>query len=390
MNEKGCANKIVSIYDTFTDFIPLFEDYFSLNLKNSYLTEYNREITMGLFSLFATINKAPFLVGNPLESKESCEILKMLENKIKNTRIIKNCMKRPLCIILDREIDLMTPLMHTIGFIELINDIFDIDLNKVEFDGKKINLDADSPFFNSERFQDFPEVVDLVEKDVQAYKKEIAMRNLSENSDISKILENAPELQKKNEIVNNLLNISVKAVSVVKERKLDDFYSMEKNFNQDNLMELSEQGNENDIIRLCASMIGTKNADLIDAIFEKRRIDHSVINYLRKFSREENNFASRMKNILFKKNLPVVNYVDDVLNKVKNNNLDQFYETSLTAGKIYFDEISEVFVFINGGSTFTELKGLKELEKKYGIPVILGGTENLNADKLIKQLKQMK
>ena len=47
-----------------------------------------------------------------------------------------------------------------------------------------------------------------------------------------------------------------------------------------------------------------------------------------------------------------------------------------------------MFVFVNGGVTYTELKELKEIEKKYAIPIILGGTEILNAQNLIEQLEK--
>ncbi|KAL6121442.1 hypothetical protein NUSPORA_01638 [Nucleospora cyclopteri] len=392
MSRKQQANRILAVNDTFTDFIPLFDDFFSFNLPNSLLNEYNRETVTSLFSLFVTINENPFIVGNPLSFNICSQILKMLDNKIKTTKIIKNTIKRPLLILLEREIDFITPLMHTMGFLELINDVFNIDLNKVDVDGMKINLDADSDFLKRERFHDFPTVVDQVEKDVLAYKKEIAARNINESSEISKMLENAPDLQRKNEIVNNLLNISVKAVSEVKERKLDEFYSMERNFNQDELMELTDNGTENDIIRLCASMVGSKNADLIPAILSKRKINSKILDYIKQFSTSENTlksrFTSTMKNILFKKSIPIVNCVEDVLSKIRNDNINQFYETSSSSGSLYLNEISQVVVFIDGGACYTELKYLKELEAKYKIPFILGGTENLNADKFIRQIKK--
>ena len=46
----------------------------------------------------------------------------------------------------------------------------------------------------------------------------------------------------------------MKILEEVKNRKLDEFYQMEQEFDKDSLMELSEKGTTNDIIRLCISM----------------------------------------------------------------------------------------------------------------------------------------
>lgn len=390
-SESRNANRIRDINDTFTDYISLQQDLFSFDLKDSYLKDYSQEIVLSLFSIFVTLKKNPYIVGNLACSSVKNNILKLLENKIKNTKLIKNTVKKPLLILVDRDIDLITPMLHSLGFLEIINDIFNITLNKVNLGNESINLDVDNSFFIKQRFNDFTDVVDLINQEIISYKKEMALKNISV-ANIDGMLEIAPELQKKNAIVNNLLTISLKVIDEIKARKLDDFYTMETKFVKENLMELSEQGTTNDIIRLCVSFLGTPNVEFVEPLLEKRNIKTNVISYIKKFQQEDTSYGSilknKMKNLIFKKSLPLINYVEDILLKVKNNNITDSYETSIYNGTIYFNEISEVFVFVNGGVTYTELKELKEIEKKYAIPIILGGTEILNAQNLIEQLEK--
>ena len=393
LSETQQAKRIKCIGDTFTDFISLQSNLFTLNLKDSYIKDYSREIVTGLFSVFATVKSHPLIIGNLHTTGIKNNILKLLENKIRQTKILKNdAVKRPLLILVDRDIDLVTPLMHSLGFLEIIDDLFDLELNKVNLGDSTMNIDTDSEFFENQWFNEFVEVVELINTEVLTFKKEMAIKNLNA-SDITKMLEVAPELQKKNEVVTNLMNISLKAVQEIKKRHLDEFYSMEHNFNKDDLMDLSEKGNDEDIIRLCISLMGSKNANFIRPLLEKRNIQTKVIEYMKKFFTEENSYGSfltnKVKNLFFSKTNPMVTYVESILLKIKSNSLSEYFETSSNESNILLSEISEIFVFCNGGVTYTELSKIREIEEKYKIPVVLGGTEIINAKKLISQIERL-
>lgn len=377
------AGKVQSVYDQFIDFVALQEDLFSLNMKDSFINrhddKYLRKTIAGLFSVFYTLNEIPFIVS------QDRELGKGLEQKIKNTKIIKGSIKKPLLIILNRDFDMHTPTKHVMGYIELIHDLFNIKLNKA--DG--VNLDPDSDFYKENIHLDFPSVAETVDKELHAYRKELALRSLNEKSDKAQIqaaLEKAPHLQKKNDIVNSNLTLCSKILEEIKNRKLDDFYHMECNFDQSQLMDLCSQGNENDILRLCIQMIGTKNADLIDPIVQKRGIDTKTIDYFKKGIKNEEGFSSKVKNLLFKKNLPVYSHVESIFSQIKNQNFENLDIYDPSYNGIFQSEISRIVVYINGGATYSEAKALKELEKAIKIPIIIGGSEILNADELIRQV----
>ncbi|OQS55740.1 SLY1 [Ecytonucleospora hepatopenaei] len=392
LGEFGEANRIKNIYDTFTNFVSLQDNLFTLNCKNSYLKDYSREASEGLYSVFETLGKRPFMVGNMKNASEGSGILKLLNSKFKTTKTMKFDVKNPLLILMDREFDLFSPIMHTLGFLELIHDVFTVSLNKVNAGDLKYNLDVESDLFKKQWFNEFVDVVDLVNNQVITCKKELALKNLNVN-DVSKILEVAPELQKKNEEVNNLLNISLKVVQEIKKRSLDEFYEMEHNFDKEKIMELSEKGSNEDILRFCVSLLGTKNDNLIGPMLKKRNISTKCIDYLNKFLQKDTGYGSfltnKMKSFFNGKTNAMVSYVEDILLQIKNNSLENTFETCTDGEGIQLDEISEIIIFCNGGVTYKELACLKKIEEKYKIPVILGSTEILNAQMLINQIESI-
>ena len=381
-----CQNalKVQAVFDSFLQFISLHNNFFTLNISDSFALrnepEAMRSVIAGLMSVFVTLGEIPFIVS------QNVELGRMLEQKIKNTKIIKSTAKRPVLLILDRGFDVITPLKHVMGYIELVHDLFKINLNKV----CNFNLDADSEFYNTNWPLDFPSVAETVEKELLSYKKELAMRSLSENSDRAQIqaaLDSAPQLQRKSEIVNNNLTLCSKVLEEIKARHLDEYYRMEESFDPEEILALTDNGTDNDIIRLCVHMLNTANADLINPILAKRKISRDILEYLNSKIKLDQGLGVKFKNFLFKKNLPVYSVVENLLSQIKNQNFDALDVFDPSHTGIYQSEISKIVVFINGGATYSELKSLNELEKICKIPIVLGGSEILNADEFIRQAK---
>lgn len=388
-SQHQLACKVQSVYDQFLQFIAIEEDLFTLNINDSFINrsepENLRLSMIGLFSIFYNLNEIPYIFSN------DSDIGQMLEQKIKNTKNIKPSIKKPLLVILDREFDLVTPLKHQMGYVEIIHDVFDIKLNKAG----DISLETESEFYKSNRFLDFPIVAETVDKELHSYKKELAIRSLTDKSDkaaIQAALDNAPHLQKKNEIVNSNINLCVKIVEAIKNRKIDDFYQIEENFDEKLLNELCIHGENNDIIRMCITALENRKPDLVDSIVKSRKIDLLLIDYIRQTDRNLNAnsnawLGSKMKNLLFKKNIPLYSYLENVIGQVKSQNFQGKTFDPSNSG-IYLNEISKVIVYINGGVTYTELKAMKDFEKVYKLPVIIGGSEILNANNLIRQMSE--
>lgn len=396
-SEKQISNKIISIKDQFINFNAIEEDFFTLNMKNSFLnrddTHTLRQIITSLFSIFVTLNEMPFIVG------DYTELGKMLCQKIENMKIIKSSVKKSLLIIFNRDSDLINPCRHVIGYLDLINDILKIDNNKIECGKEVFNIDTDCDFYKKNRFLDFPHVAELVEKELHEYKKEMALRSITDRSDkaaINKALESVPYLKSKNEMINTHLNLCMKVVEEMKKRKLDDFYKIENEFLKDEIHDLVENGTNEDVERLCITMIGGQNCDLIEPILKTKGIENNPLNklleklltYIGDKTGGDGGIREKFKKLLFRKSLPICDTIEDVLTSVKKQSFEKFNCYDPGKNGLYFPEISKVIVFVNGGVTYSELKAIKDIEKAYKMPIILGGTEVLNAQEFIRQLKE--
>ncbi|KAH8860059.1 Sec1 family domain-containing protein 1 [Schistosoma japonicum] len=204
---ENCVHQISKVFDQYTNFICLEDDLFTLSAPNdgpssfyalnrSKATETDIEnivrlIVDGLFSIFATLGSVPIIrcprgnasemVASQLDSKfrdslrDSRNSLFVnntarsygitlndessgdrlgfnsslpLGFKNRNSQInsSSNLFQRPLLIILDRSLDLASPLHHELSYQSLIHDIFNIHLNRIH-----VNLDLAKPMSNDEK-----------------------------------------------------------------------------------------------------------------------------------------------------------------------------------------------------------------------------------------------
>lgn len=392
-SEKQMAQKVVSVVDQFISFGALEEDLFTLNITDSYIRredpEAMRMACLGMFSIFVSINELPFIVG------DGGELGLMLYQRIKNTKILKPTVKKPLLIILDRDFDFVTPTRHGMSYSELIHDTLGIKNNKVDVQEAtgtaSYDIDTDTEFYSKNRFLDFPTVADTVERELHEYKKELALRSITDKSDkaaVQKALESVPYLQKKSVIINSHLNICTKMLAEVKRRKLDDLYRMGLEFDRNEIMELSDQAEPLDLLRLCISLISTKNADLIEPILQKKRMSTDILQYFTAKQRTDGGFAQKVMSMLFKQTSPLCEKIEEILGLIRSKNYKKLDYHDLTGNGIFFSEVSSIFVYIHGGATYGELCAVKEIERKYKMPVILGGSEILNAEEYLRQIEE--
>ncbi|CAH8517096.1 unnamed protein product [Heterobilharzia americana] len=198
---ENCVHQIAKVFDQYTNFICLEDDLLTLNassddpssfyaLNRSKATEADVEnvihsVVDGLFSVFATLGTIPIIrcprgnasemVASHLDSKfrdslrDSRNSLFMsnaarsygvsvnddssgdrlgLNSSNRNPQINSpsNLFQRPLLILLDRSLDLASPLHHELSYQSLIHDVFNIRLNRVH-----VNLDLTKPISEDEK-----------------------------------------------------------------------------------------------------------------------------------------------------------------------------------------------------------------------------------------------
>ncbi|KHN70098.1 Sec1-like intracellular trafficking protein [Ordospora colligata] len=410
LSERGYGLRIKSVYDQFVDFIALQDDMFTLGMCNSFVDmadpETLRKTVTCLMSVFVTLGEIPFVLCK--DDDVSMQIGKMLESKIRNTKVIKKTTKRPLLILVNRNYDVITPVQHVWSYNALMCDLLELGANKVSMNDKKtFDLDPQDSLWRKCSNEYFPVVVECVEKELLEYKKEMALRSVDEKTDkktIQEVLEKAPELAKRNESVNAHISICSEMVEIIKERSIDDFYKVEKGgYTTQELLEVCEKGSDLDILRLAIVMLGTKDADLVDPLLQKRKIKSNVIDFFRKqkrsttdkagtlYSQVVTNLMGNVKKLLpVKEQTPVSSLAEMIYGSIKSQDYSSMKVFDpLGSNTIYPGEVSKVVVFCVGGGTYTELKTLKLAEERLGVPVIYGCTEVLNASVFLKQIERL-
>lgn len=408
LSERGLGLRIRSVYDQFVDFIALQDDMFTLGMRNSFVEMENpdtwRGVVASLMSVFVTLGEVPFVVT--VEDETTMQIARMLEAKIRNTRIIKKTAKRPVLLLVGRDYDVTTPVQHVWSYSALMRDLLELDSNKIKLRSKKVfDLDPQDELWRRNSNEYFPVVVERVEKELLEYKKEMALRSVDERTDkkaIQEVLEKAPELAKRNESVNAHISICSEMVEIIKERAIDDFYKVERGgHTSQELLEVSEKGSDEDILRLAILLLNTKDYDLIDPLLQKRGIKSGVVEFFRKhksirpektgtfYSQVVSNLMGNVKKLLpVKEQTPVSSLAESVYGDIKSqaySGLNVFDPTG--SRNIYANEISRVVVFSVGGGTYTELKTLKLLEERIEVPIIYGSTEIVNAREFLRQVE---
>ncbi|CAH8508980.1 unnamed protein product [Schistosoma intercalatum] len=204
---ENCVHQISKVFDQYTNFICLEDDLLTLSspidgpssfyaLNRAKTTEVDMEnlihsVVDGLFSIFATLGSIPIIRcprGNASEMV-ACQLDSKFRDSLRDSRNSlfmnntargygitanddssgerlglnsssplsllnrnsqmnspPNLFQRPLLIILDRSLDLASPLHHELSYQSLIHDIFNIRLNRVH-----VNLDLAKPISDNEK-----------------------------------------------------------------------------------------------------------------------------------------------------------------------------------------------------------------------------------------------
>ncbi|EQB60563.1 vesicle protein sorting-associated [Vairimorpha apis BRL 01] len=405
LSKQGLGLKIKCVYDQFIDFVSLQDDFFSFEIKNSFLeinnTDMWRQFVFCLMSIFVTLESIPLIFSTDEVSRN---VGKMLSDKIKGTDIIKKQVKRPILILVNRNYDVFTPIQHVWSYSALMNDLLGLESNKIKIKDKIYDLDPSDPLWKDNRNEYFPLVVEKVEKALLEYKKEMALRSIDTKSDkkaIQKTLEKAPELAKKNESVNAHISICLEMVDIIKNRNIDEFYKIEKSgYNDEELMSISEKGDQSDILRFALNIINSKDGDLAEAMLKKRNVKTNIINFFKQFRPKTTIEKSTLSNVVssimgnvqkflpLKEKSPISDLLENVYYSIKSQNYNDYDVIDPIDGNLLrINDVSCLVVCVLGGCTYQDLKTLKILEEKLKIPIIYGGTEVLNSKNFLDQVE---
>ncbi|XP_071787195.1 sec1 family domain-containing protein 1-like [Asterias amurensis] len=286
------VSQISKVFDQYVNFISMEDFFFTVRHQNrdaiSYYSMNNAcvkdtemeaimdTITSSLFSVCVTLGTVPIIrcpKGNAAEmvaeklDKKLRENLRDSRNSLFTTDSMQSgqfSFQRPLLVILDRNLDLATPLHHTWTYQALAHDVLDLQLNRVVIEEtvdvghsttgsrpkkktKSYDLSCQDRFWSSQKGNPFPEVAEAVQSELETYRAsedevkklkaamglegedEGAISMLSDTTaKLTSAVSSLPELLQKKKTIDMHTNVATALLDQIKARKLDVYFELEE------------------------------------------------------------------------------------------------------------------------------------------------------------------
>uniref|UniRef100_A0A1B0GMV8 Protein sly1 homolog n=1 Tax=Phlebotomus papatasi TaxID=29031 RepID=A0A1B0GMV8_PHLPP len=285
--QANCVANIHRVYDQYVNFITLEDDMFVLKHQNSDNLSYyaiNRANTQdvemegimdsivdSLFSVFVTLGNVPIIRCPKNTAAEM--VARKLEKKLReNLWDARNNLfhldasqagafsfQRPLLIILDRNVDMATPLHHTWTYQALAHDVLELALNRVVVEddekpvggarpkGRSCDLDSRDRFWVSHKGSPFPTVAEAIQEELEQYRNsedeikklkstmgidaesEVAFSMVNDNTArLTSAVNSLPQLMELKRLIDMHTKIATAILNCIKARRLDSFFELEE------------------------------------------------------------------------------------------------------------------------------------------------------------------
>lgn len=290
--QTSVTSAIAKVFDQYSNFVSLEEEFFVLreydrdsisyyainrgDVKEQEVDDVMNHIVDGLFSIFVTLNVIPVIrcpKGNAAEML-AYKLEKKLRDAIQDSRNslfatssddLLMPRPRPLLVLLDRNMDMATPLHHTWTYQALAHDVLPLKLNRVVIEetddavngdasssrskksSKTYDLSSSDKFWQQQKGKPFPQVAESVQEELESYrasedevkrlKVAMGLENAPDEtvtlmSDATAKLNSAvsslPELMEKKKMVDMHTTIATAILDQIKGRKLDVYFELEE------------------------------------------------------------------------------------------------------------------------------------------------------------------
>ncbi|CAH2012735.1 unnamed protein product [Acanthoscelides obtectus] len=288
----NCVANIHKVFDQYINFISLEDDlfvlkqqnsdeisYYNINkgdIKDTEMEEIMNTIVDCLFSVFVTLGTVPIIrcpkgnaaemVGKQLEKKlrehlfHARNSLFAGDGGLAGAAGTQFAFQRPLLLVLDRHVDMATPLHHTWTYQALAHDLLDLALNRVVIEesqptggarakNRACELDSRDKFWSQHKGSPFPTVAEAIQEELEQYKSseeevkklrssmgledkenDVAMAMVvSDNTArITTAVNSLPQLIEQKRLLDMHTSIATCILNHIKSRKLDTFFELEE------------------------------------------------------------------------------------------------------------------------------------------------------------------
>lgn len=286
--EAKAPHKVAGVFDRYVSFVSLSSSLFSLNLPETYrrlnspssddqfIEQLIERIVDGLISVVITMRSCPVIrCPNEMDSPIAAMVAQRLEARIRELLAQGGAQAaelfaassaagaprmpgadagagRPLLCILNRDVDLISMLLHTWTYQAMAHDVFGMRLNKLTVPvdpaggdsaappkPKTYDIDESDAFWAAHCNQPFSEVGVAVHEAIEEYQKKSEEMTKSgedpnESSGLTPGLAQAinamPEMTEKKRSIDMHTNIATALLNEIKARELDQYFTMEDQF----------------------------------------------------------------------------------------------------------------------------------------------------------------
>lgn len=389
--------------DIFLEIFPensLNKNLFGFKANGDLFMESCKMIVKKLISVFSTFGEIPYIVCNKSNILND-KLKSMLVEKFR--RIPKSIIRnenRPVLFLFDRSTDLATPLLHTITYGALLNDVYGVDeIETIKFEGEKYKLDESlDKFYCSNQYLNLGDVM----KNLDLYTKEINSEKIKNTSDIKFLLNmDKDEILKKQESALLHLRLCKNVTSEAKNKRdllkeefhmfsriAGDFKELKKI-----LIQITDVKDRTRII-LISYLFDTltqKNIDelkTMDLGVNFNLLDQSELKMLKVLNKTNASFISKYENeheYDFSNFYLLTKRVEKLIQR-------QFSEFDIIdpIGNETNPSIKNIIAFVVGSGCIMEVEGIDRLNKKYqnkGIEITYGCTKMLRQNDFLDEFQ---
>ena len=211
------------------------ENSFDFRLENSlqtlalsssnYSTERRNKLNQikdYLLTMIVSMKEFPYIQYQ--QSKHCSELASMLHASLHEMNDLKllNSERKSICLILDRSVDMITPVLHDYSYKAIIYDFFNIDIDgNLKIESENINdykLDEKDEFWMKYRNSHIGEVLKNIQLDVDEFKKSDLAKgsnaNLENFEDMIKAVQDVKGYREKHKQLDVHLKICNKIIKV--------------------------------------------------------------------------------------------------------------------------------------------------------------------------------